>query len=278
MDYLLRDDAPLGGESWKKIDDAVISTARSQLLGRKFLNIYGPLGAGIQSININELEADFKGKVDYDGEDETTSVKIKSRKYVEIPMIYKDFTISWRDLENSKQMGLPLDLSSATVAATACVTKEDKLIFWGDEDRGLDGIMTADGRQIIKKNNWKEGEIAFSDVAEAMEKLVNKGHYGPYVLVLSPDLFVQLQRIQPGTGKLEIERLKQLIGGKIYQSPILGINKAVLLEKGIQNMDLVVGQDLITAYLGPENLNNVFRILETVLLRIKRPDTIVTFE
>jgi uncharacterized linocin/CFP29 family protein len=115
-------------------------------------------------------------------------------------------------------------------------------------------------------------------VAKGLEKLVSKGFYGPYTLVVSPDLYLQMQKLEKGTGRLQLERIRELVGGKIYQTPTLGENKAVLLEKGQQNMDLVVGQDLITAYLGPENLNHVFRLLETVLLRIKRPNSIVTFE
>lgn len=43
-------------------------------------------------------------------------------------------------------------------------------------------------------------------------------------------------------------------------------------------MDIVIGQDLVTAYIGPEKLNHVFRMLETIILRIKRPESIVIFE
>jgi uncharacterized linocin/CFP29 family protein len=43
-------------------------------------------------------------------------------------------------------------------------------------------------------------------------------------------------------------------------------------------MDLVIGQDMITAFLESVSLNHNFRILETLLLRIKRKDAIVVFE
>jgi len=37
-----------------------------------------------------------------------------------------------------------------------------------------------------------------------------------------------------------------------------------------------VAQDLITAYLGPENMDHTFRLMEILALRIKRPGAICT--
>ncbi|WP_352420594.1 family 1 encapsulin nanocompartment shell protein [Proteiniborus sp.] len=278
MDFLLRGDAPFEDELWEKIDEIVVKKAKEQLVGRKFIPIYGPLGAGVQNININLYNVNNDTVISSNGEEDTELVKVQNRRYVEIPMIFKDFFISWRDVENSKQTGLPLDLAPVAITAAACAHKENQVIFFGDEEWGYKGLMNVDGRQTMEKNNWNEGENAFSDMVAGLEKLVRKGFYGPYVLVVSPDLYAQLQRIQPGTGKLELERIRELINGNVYQTPILGQNKAVLLEKGMENMDLVIGQDLITGYIGPEKLNHVFRILETILLRIKRPESIVTFE
>jgi uncharacterized linocin/CFP29 family protein len=46
----------------------------------------------------------------------------------------------------------------------------------------------------------------------------------------------------------------------------------------VQNLDLVVAQDLVTAYLGPENMDHHFRVLESLVLRIKRPGAICALE
>jgi uncharacterized linocin/CFP29 family protein len=51
-----------------------------------------------------------------------------------------------------------------------------------------------------------------------------------------------------------------------------------VIATGASNMDLVVAQDLTTAYVASENLNHIFRVLESVVLRIKRPQSIVTLE
>ena len=50
MDYLSRESAPFSEALWNKINDTIINSARKHLVGRKFLDIYGPLGAGVSSI------------------------------------------------------------------------------------------------------------------------------------------------------------------------------------------------------------------------------------
>jgi uncharacterized linocin/CFP29 family protein len=52
----------------------------------------------------------------------------------------------------------------------------------------------------------------------------------------------------------------------------------MVLSLGAYNFDLAVGQDLITAYEGNEGLDHLFKVLETLVVRVKRPDAIVTFE
>ncbi|MCC5910901.1 MAG: bacteriocin family protein [Clostridiaceae bacterium] len=278
MDYLFRDDAPFKEQQWEQIDSLVIKVASEQLVGRKILPIFGPLGAGVQSINLDTLSFEEKGEIDLFGDTETCEIAAQNRKFVAIPMIYKDLSLSWRDVETSNQMNLPLDFSPVAAAATACARKEDHLIFNGSEEFGYSGLLTTEGRQILKKQDWSDADHPFNDVAKAIEKLTNKGIYGPYALVTSPKLYAQMQRLQEGTGILEITRVKELIDGKVYTSPVVPTDKAVLVAIGQQNMDLVIGQDMVTAYIGPEQLNHKMRVMETLILRIKRPEAIVTFE
>jgi uncharacterized linocin/CFP29 family protein len=278
MDFLMRQDAPLTADQWGKIDEAVINTAKKVLIGRQFIHIYGPLGSGVQSIQVDDFGTVGKAGTDFFGDGESTPVKTQGRKFVEIPLVYKDFSLSWRDLENSTQFGFPLDVAVASGAAAICAKKEDELIFVGNAELGYNGLITATGAAKKVKKNWHEGENAFQDISEGIQSLLAKGFVGRFVLALSPDLYMQLQRIQPKTGLLESERIKSLMDGNLFQTPVLGSNKAVLVCAEPQNLDLVLGQDMVTGYLGAEKLNHGFRVLETALLRIKRQDAIVVFE
>jgi uncharacterized linocin/CFP29 family protein len=278
MDFLLRTDSVFTSEQWNKIDEIVVKTARRTLIGRKFIHIFGPLGAGVQSILVDEFGETTQGDASFFGDDESTPLKVQARKFNEIPMIYKDFVISWRDLENSKQSGLPLDLSPAAGAAAICAKREDMLIFFGNETLGLEGLVNAADIKHLEKRNWLEGENPFQDVAAGLKLLQDRGFNGKFALTVSPDLYMQMQRIQSKTALLEIDRVRELVDGNLYQTPVLGVNKAILVCPEAQNMDLVIGQDMITAYLGPEKLNHELRVMETALLRLKRKDAVIVFE
>lgn len=272
MDYLFRDESPLSSELWDKIDDTVVKTASRLLVGRRFIHLYGPLGADVLSVQVDDLTK--RGEMLEDG----ALMRTGYRTYQELPLLYSDATLFWRDLENSLNRGLPVDLSSVAEATAQCAKKEDELIFFGSKALGYEGLFTVEGSTHLKRSDWKTGENPFSDVAKGVETLTEKGIWGKLSLVLSPDLYTQLQRIQPGTGKMEIERVSSLVDGNIFRTPVLGANKAILVSADTQYMDLAVGQDLTAAYLETKDLNHVLRILETALLRVKRSDAIVIFD
>lgn len=271
MSYLSRENAPISAGLWKQIDEAVVTAARRVYTGRRFLHLYGPLGIGVQSVAVDD--ADSLNETSDDG-----IITTSGRKFMELPVLYEDFTLSARELESGSRLGLPTDLSAAARSAEECARREDRLIYFGSAAAGSDGLLTAPGTGKIKKGDWKTGENAFADLSAGIESLTMKGFYGPYALTLSPDLYLQLQRLQPGTGVLEIDRIEKLLGGTVFQTPVLGSGKAVLTCPDAANIDLAVGQDLAAAYLEQKDLNHHFRVLETALPRIKRKKSVVVFE
>lgn len=271
MSYLSRESSPVSAELWQEIDSAVVESAKKALTGRRFLSVFGPLGIGVESIAVDR--AGGVEEVESEG-----FLSTRGRKYVEIPAVFQDFTLTARDLENSARLGFPVDVSEASRSALACARAEDSFIYFGNPGLGYDGLLTMPEIRKIQRSDWKTGENAFADIAAGVEQLVSNGIYGTYALSLSPDLYLDLQRIQPGTGLMEIDRILKMLDGKVFQSPVLGSGKAVLVCSEPVNMDLVVGQDMSVAYLEQKNLNHRFRVLETVLPRIKNKNAVIAFE
>lgn len=60
-------------------------------------------------MNVDVLTPAEKGSVDFFGEEEE-AVKVTGRSFKELPMIYRDFVLSWRDMEQARQIGMPIDL------------------------------------------------------------------------------------------------------------------------------------------------------------------------
>ena len=84
-----------------------------------------------------------------------------------------------------------------------------------------------------------------------------------------------MQRIQPGTVVLAYDRIKNLLGGRVYSSSVLKPGTAALLCAQPQYMDLAVGQDIATAYTEAVDLNHHLRVMETALVRLKAADAVV---
>jgi len=276
MDILDRKAAPLTENEWVRIDEAVVTTARRMLVGRKVIEVLGPLGSGVYSIPYSLFGGKSPTGIDMVGEEDNFVVEPTSRATVNLPMLYKDFKIMWRDVEADRHLGLPLDVSTAAVAANYMAVQEDDLIFNGNKQLGHEGLFTAPGRQVVKISNWDETGNALADVVKAASALSEAGHYGPYAMVVSPILFGRMVRMYGNTGMLELDQVKALISGGVHYSNVISGSKAVVVATGGHNLNLAVGQDMITSYMGPTNMNHVFRVLETTALLIRRPDAICT--
>lgn len=270
MDFLARDTVSFPEGFWDTLDKTVVNTVKKNLTGRQFLPLYGPLGAGVTNIQVDEIAAEE--------EESDGLVKTTGRTFIEIPQIYEDFTISWRDIENSERSGFPLDLTKAALAAQKLALKEDALVYFGSEFLGTTGLLNAKGTTTLKRGEWAEGENAFLDVAQGLATFRSKGIIGRYSLILSTDLYAKLYRIQPSLGIIEIDRISKMLEGNLFQSPALGKDKAVLVCAEPQYMDLAVALDIETGYLETKDFNHVLRIVETAALRLKSKDAVIKFE
>jgi uncharacterized linocin/CFP29 family protein len=270
-------DSPLNEQSWAQLDETIISSARRQLIGRRFIDIYGPLGQGIQTVTNDVFEQNDIGSVGYHGETLQLSEPTK-RVNLTIPLLYKDFILYWRDIQQAKTLDIPLDFSGAANAAAQCALLEDDMIFNGSPQFDLEGLMTIKGRLTHIREDWMKSGNAFADILAARNKLLRMGHSGPYALVLSPELYALIHRVHEGTSVLEIDHIRELVTDGIYQSPVIKGEAGVLVTTGRENLDLAIAEDFDTAYMDTENMNYLFRVYESVVLRLKRPSAICTLE
>lgn len=270
MDYLARQDAPICDQLWEKIDTEVIEQAKKHMVCRRFLSLYGPLGAGVSHVPVDSSEK----------EEETDGnlTRISGRKIAELPLLHQDFALFWRDLAGAEDGKVPLDLAAAAAAAQRSAKQEDELILFGNKKLGVEGLFTAEGAHMMKRENWAEGENAYHDVAHAIAYFSGNSLLGRYALIVSPDVYLDLQRLQPNTGLLEIDRIKALVRDRVYPVGTFGLGKAAMVCAEPQYMDLAVGMDLSVGYLEQKDFNHYFRIMETVALRIKEPKAIVIFD
>lgn len=280
-DYLMREEAPLTAEEWQQVDNVVVSVARQILVGRRFISLTGPLGIGTQVVALDTIGGAEACLHDESGcacsLEACDAVRVTGRRFVAVPLIHKDFMLAWRDIETARQFGR-LDLGPAAAAAMFVARAEDELIFKGHPEHGYPGLLNVDGRQTLALSDWKTSGAALNDVAMAAQTLAEAGFYPPYALVVSPALYGLLQRVYKNSGELESELVEEIAEGGIFHSPALAPKQALLVAKGPHWIDLAVAQDMITAYVGPEGMDHRFRVLESLVLRIKQPGAICVIE
>jgi uncharacterized linocin/CFP29 family protein len=275
-DFLMREDAPLSAEEWEQLDHVVVNAAKSLLVGRRFITLTGPLGAGTLAVPVFRV---CTGKDDCScGEDECECDcdcecdATHTAGYDLLPMttLQRDFILSWNVVAANRKLGLGLELGPVGAAAAAVAREEDERIFGT--------LLAVEGRNTVGLADWDEPGAPLENVVAATEKLVSAGFYGPYALVLSPALYAKTQRVAKGMGRLVGKLIADVADGGMFRSPVLPPDKGLVLSMGAHNLDLAVAQDLTTAYLGNEDLDHRYRVMESLVLRIKRPGAICTFE
>lgn len=277
-DFRSRDAAPLSPEEWRAIDSAVLDTARGLLVGRRVLSLYGPVGPGVEHVESDRLAAPRGAIVSMEGDedDEAPPLGPLRRRALPLPLLYRDARVFWRDLERTRQAGVGLDLGSVISAAAEVAAAEDNLVFRGEPRLGIEGLLTAADVQTQALADWSAPGNAYAQIARAAAQLLQSGHPGPYALVLSPERWALLERVQDRTGTLELTAVEKLLRGPVLPSP--AVPGAVLLDASAGNMDLAVGIDLTVAYADSERMNHRLRVLETAVPRIKRPSAILRLD
>jgi len=185
--------------------------------------------------------------------------------YIPLKEISADAIIKAKQLAMAANTPFNLDLGAIAMAAMSLAKQEDKMILFG--------LLDAGKKNTAPLGDWSVLGEAFKSIATATAKLQNDGFDAPYVLVLNPVKYAQLAGLMQ-QGRKELEMVEHLVKGGIFSSPVMPEDKVLVLSPKNWNMDMVVGQDAITAYTGNMGMNQCLHLFETLALRIKLPGAI----
>lgn len=254
-DYLMREAAPLGDETWAKIDEMVVTVVRKALVGRRLLHLTGPLGWGVEQVPLFGFEVGERSAV------------AQISEYLALEELAQEFTLRAKHLAMAAQTPFGLDLGAVAIAATRLARAEDDLIVRG---------MRAAAGSPLPLGDWDTIGGPFRAVADATAHLRASGFDAPFALVMNPAAYARLASLMT-EGRRELDMVETLAQAGVYQLPevpSLG-DEVLVVSPAAWNLDLVVGQDIATAYTGNDGLDHCFRIFETVALRAKRPGAVV---
>lgn len=262
MDYFNRELAAFPLTLWEAIDEAAIKAARDRLIARRILDVEGPFGVGLTAIEVGDDE--------YRQPQPTDAGAVISRT-VPVPMLRRSFRLSIRRVAAHVEYGQAVNLSPVTDAAEAVADAEERMVYYGQPDFGLPGLLTVAEHQHVEGGAWSALDRALQDALAAATKLDERGFRGPYSLVLAPALYNALFRLYPGTDVLQLEHLRRLCTGGIYKAPIEG---GIMVDPRLGV--LVVGQDLRSGYVGQDGVHYQLYVSESIALRVDAPTAICT--
>ena len=108
MDDLNRRMAPFGEEIWQRIDNAAVNAARDLLTGRRFLEVDGPYGVGLTSVEV--------GHDDFCRQPTPQEAGAVMGRAISVPMLRKDLRLSIRrpvsTVERSTMTLIPMNVKA----------------------------------------------------------------------------------------------------------------------------------------------------------------------
>lgn len=262
--YLHRGDTPFGDSVWEQIDRAVVESAKSQLSGRRLLHTMGPFGLGFKAVPLSDTKSEGKT---------VEGVTVSASSALPVAMLRSDFSLSVRDVAAFEQSGAPLDLSAAANAAIAVARQEDQLVYSGFQPLGVTGLLNTPGARSVKLKPWNEAGAPVQDILNAATELDNAGFHGPYTLALTPKSYNHLFRKYPQGDMTELDHIRQIAAdGVIKAAGIAG--GGVLVDTSGPFANIVLGQDLMTAFVGPAPGEYQFSIFESLTLWLRVPQAV----
>src|SRR5512144_2878270 len=109
MNHLNREQAAVAEDIWRLIDEAAVKAARDRLTARRFLDVEGPYGTGLTTIEVGN-----DGYCRQPGPDEAGAVIGRA---ISVPMLRNSFRLSGRRLAAHLEHGMPLNLTPVEDAA-----------------------------------------------------------------------------------------------------------------------------------------------------------------
>jgi len=271
MRYLPREDAPFGDKTWEMIDEAVLGAAKSQLAGRRLLEVTGPYGLGTRTLDEGEHDSGTQAT-----EGEATAV-LSAAPMIPVPLLRAEFSLNIRDIAAVEERGVPIHLGPASNAGMACARLEDRLVFQGDPSLGIGGMLTVQGASTVKIGDWGKLGQAADDLIAAANALDGAGFAGPYAAALAPRLYnALLLRYQQGN-QTQLDHVRQLITAGLVKAPTLK-EGGVVAAAGRQFATIVIGQDMTTGFLGPAGASYEFVVMESVCPRILVPQAVCVLQ
>jgi uncharacterized linocin/CFP29 family protein len=249
----------LSDEVIARIEKRAIDRARAMLTARRFLDFEGPIGPGIESLQVGPV---------HETRPSGSGATISARRAVPIPTLYASFELPRREIVGVMEPGMPLDTSPAEDAAEEVALAEEHVVYHGLKEIGAEGMLHHRDTQRVRLGDWSAAGGAIGDVIQAADRLDAARVNGPFALVLAPALYNQLFRKYEGSDVLALDHIRRLASAGIYKSHALdGVGVLVSPDLG----PIVCAQDVTVTFLDVRESTVRFVVSSAIAVRLDDP-------
>lgn len=240
--------ATLRRDEWKALDQAILEPSRYRLGGVDDLISRGltyELGnaLGTTVLEWHDVSEAMEAELTMDGITRTKGDRpVYQHNYLPIPIIHVDYEINARVLAASRNLGNPLDTTSAERAARRIMEKVENMLFtdtdygWGEADSRLRNkiysyVNHPDRNQVafteVPGAHWNDSGTSGKDIVDCVLALkqtaIEAYHYGPYMLYIPTKYETVIDGdydvINPGiTIRERILKIANILGVKVVDS------------------------------------------------------------
>jgi uncharacterized linocin/CFP29 family protein len=271
---LCNSQVPWTEDQWARVNLAIQEEAQRARVAATFLPLYGPLPA----------DTDFVRKVVIS---EAGPLDAKDKQTIELATLQIQARLRGAQLADPE---LGSVLSVFRRAGNILARVEDALVFNGEgrarqiaqtlgadiaDGQGSPGLVAVATPVAPPVTN---GDSLVVAVTNAIGKLETDGHFGPFAVVLSQDLFVIAQR--PDQNRPQVTPAEQIVpllgGGPLLRSSAIDNGLGIVVALGGDPIDLVIARDMSLQFLQlTTDPIYVFRVYEKLVLRIKSEKAVV---
>jgi uncharacterized linocin/CFP29 family protein len=234
MSHLLRGHAPITEAGWAQIDAEARERLTPGLGARRVIDFAGPHGWQHSATNLGRVEAIAGG----DG------LEARRRRVLPLVEVRAPFALAREDLRAGDRGAEDVDFGPLDAAAQLVVEAENRAVFHGWPEAGIDGIAAASRHEALRHEG---GFDAFpARVAAGVERLLRGGVGGAYGLALGRESWTRVVETAEHGGYPLLRHLREILGGPTVWAP--GVDGAVIVSLRGGDYLFDCGQDISVGY------------------------------
>ncbi len=235
MNNLHRELAPISDAAWAQIEEETTRTLKRYLAGRRVVDVPSAEGValpGVATGHLRQIAAPADG------------ILARQREVKPLVELRVPFGLSRQTIDDVERGSEDADWQPAKDAAKKLAFAEDRAIFNGYRDAGIQGIREATSNPI---ESLPTDVRDYPDaVAHALSQLRLVGVNGPYSVLLGANEYTALAETRDH-GYPVLEHVKRIVDGNLIWAP--AIEGAFVVTTRGGDFELNIGQDVSIGYL-----------------------------